>query len=91
MFIAGTTVFLDYVFDPSYELPNLEETEKFIKENRHLPEVPSATEIAKEGMSLNEKNVVLLKKVEELTLYMIEVKKENKELRERMKKIESKK
>ncbi|MBK7651143.1 MAG: hypothetical protein IPJ20_11020 [Flammeovirgaceae bacterium] len=91
VFIAGTTVFPDYVFDPSYELPKLEETEKYIKENRHLPEVPSAADVEKNGMSLNDMNVILLKKVEELTLYMIEMKKENKELKERIEKIENKK
>jgi hypothetical protein len=69
--------FPDYVFDPSYKLPTLEETEKYVKENHHLPEVPTAADIAKDGMSLNEMNVILLKKVEELTLYMIEMKKEN--------------
>ncbi|MBX2895413.1 MAG: hypothetical protein KF763_08215 [Cyclobacteriaceae bacterium] len=91
VFIAGTSVFPDYVFNPGYQLPNLEETEKYIKENRHLPEVPSATEIEKEGMSLNQMNILLLKKVEELTLYLIEIKKENKELKERIENIEAKK
>ena len=91
VFISGTTVFPDYVFDPSYKLPKLEETEKYIKENRHLPEVPTAADIDKNGMSLNDMNVILLKKVEELTLYMIEMKKENKELKERIEKIENKK
>lgn len=81
VFTDGTTSFPDYVFEPSYKLPLLEETEAFIKENHHLPEVPSAAEIAKEGMSLNEMNVILLKKVEELTLYMIELKKENTEMK----------
>lgn len=81
VFTDGTTSFPDYVFEPSYKLPLLEETEAFIKENHHLPEVPSAAEIAKEGMSLNEMNEILLKKVEELTLYMIELKKENTEMK----------
>jgi hypothetical protein len=77
VFVDGTTTFPDYVFDPSYKLPTLEETEKYVKENHHLPEVPTAADIAKDGMSLNEMNIILLKKVEELTLYMIEMKKEN--------------
>jgi hypothetical protein len=75
------SAFPDYVFDPSYKLPTLEETEKYVKENRHLPEVPSAAEIEKEGMSLNGMNVILLKKVEELTLHLIEMKKEIEELK----------
>ena len=86
VFVDGTTEFPDYVFDPSYKLPTLEETEKYVKENHHLPEVPTAAEIAKEGMSLNEMNIILLKKVEELTLHLIEMKREIKELKENQKK-----
>ncbi|MBY0432780.1 MAG: hypothetical protein K2U26_01590 [Cyclobacteriaceae bacterium] len=83
VFTAGTTVFPDYVFEPDYDLPSLEETETFIKENKHLPEVPSATEIDKDGMSLNDMNVILLKKVEELTLHLIQMKKEIEELKKK--------
>ncbi len=90
VFTDGTTTFPDYVFDPSYRLPTLEETEKYVKENHHLPEVPSAAEIEKEGMSLNGMNVILLKKVEELTLHLIEIKKENTELKTRIDKLEKK-
>jgi hypothetical protein len=86
VFTDGTTTFPDYVFDPSYKLPTLEETENYIKENQHLPEVPSAAEIEKEGMSLNGMNVILLKKVEELTLHLIEMKKEIEELKKIQKK-----
>ncbi len=64
--------FPDYVFDPSYQLPSLEETEKYVKENHHLPEVPSAADIEKDGISLNGMNTILLKKVEELTLHIID-------------------
>ena len=95
VFTDGTTNFPDYVFDPSYKLRSLEETEKYVKENHHLPEVPSAAEVAKEGMSLNGMSEILLKKVEELTLHLIEmkkevieIKKENEELRGRLEKIE---
>ena len=51
---------------------SLNEVEKFINENRHLPEIPSAQEVVKNGVELKEMNVLLLKKVEELTLYVIE-------------------
>ena len=71
VFTNGTS-FPDYVFAPNYKLRSLEETETYIKENHHLPEVPSAADIAKEGMSLNGMNEILLKKIEELTLYIIE-------------------
>jgi hypothetical protein len=84
VFTNGSS-FPDYVFDTDYRLPSLEETETYIKENHHLPEVPSATEIAKDGMSLNGMSEILLKKVEELTLYMIELKKENAELKKELK------
>lgn len=66
----------DYVFDVSYKLPDLNVTEQFIKENKHLPEIPSAAEIAKKGVNLGEMNALLLKKIEELTLYVIDLKKE---------------
>lgn len=66
----------DYVFDASYNLPSLEELNAYIKINRHLPEVPSACAMEENGVNLGEMNMILLKKVEELTLYVIELKKE---------------
>ncbi|MGA6119313.1 hypothetical protein [Sphingobacterium anhuiense] len=62
----------DYVFKDDYEVPTLVETEKFIRENGHLPEVPKAETVEKEGYSLNDMDKILLKKVEELTLILIE-------------------
>ena len=62
----------DYVFSKDYKLPDLKETETFIKTNGHLPGVPSATVAEKEGIELGEMNKILLKKVEELTLHLIE-------------------
>ena len=64
--------FPDYVFKPQYKLPSLKDVESFVKENSHLPEVPSEAEVKKNGLELGEMSVILLKKVEELTLYMIE-------------------
>jgi hypothetical protein len=61
----------DYVFEPTYDLKPLAEIETYIKENKHLPEVPSAKEMEKNGVQLGEMNMLLLKKVEELTLYLI--------------------
>jgi hypothetical protein len=61
----------DHVFEPSYKLPDLKETEQFIKENKHLPESPSAKEVAENGINLGEMNSKLLQKIEELTLYLI--------------------
>jgi hypothetical protein len=85
VFTDGTTNFPDYVFDPSYKLRSLEETEKYVKENHHLPEVPSAAEVAKEGMSLNGMSEILLKKVEELTLHIIEQNKRIEALEKKLK------
>lgn len=67
----------DYVFKEDYKLKSLQEVEKYIRENKHLPEIPSAQEIEKNGLMLAEMNMNLLKKIEEITLYMIEIKKEN--------------
>jgi len=62
----------DYVFTPTYKLRPLSEVKLFIDANGHLPEVPSAEETANEGVDVGEMNKVLLKKVEELTLYIIQ-------------------
>lgn len=65
----------DYVFEPYYKLKSLSEVEAFVKENKHLPEVPSAEEFKRDGYKVGEKDDLLLRKVEELTLYMIELQK----------------
>jgi hypothetical protein len=62
----------DYVFTPDYKLRSLQEIEKYVNENSHLPEIPSAKEFEKNGIQLAEMNMALLKKIEELTLYAIE-------------------
>ena len=62
----------DYVFANDYKLKSLQEVEEYIKQNSHLPEIPSATEIEKNGLMLAEMNLSVLKKIEEMTLYMIE-------------------
>jgi hypothetical protein len=67
----------DYVFHRNYKLRPIAEVEKFIKTNQHLPDVPSAKEVASKGISVGDTQALLLKKIEELTLYIIELKKEN--------------
>lgn len=62
----------DYVFDNNYELPKLNDIESFVKKNKHLPGIPSAAEVRSEGIDLGEMNEKLLKKIEELTLHLIE-------------------
>ncbi len=70
----------DFVFEDTYELRELSEVEKYIKENKHLPDVPSKEEVVKNGVELGEMDAVLLQKIEELTLYMIELEKKVKVL-----------
>ena len=62
----------DYVFEKDYTLPSLESVKTYIDQNKHLPEVPSAKEMEANGINLSEMNMLLLKKVEELTLYILE-------------------
>ncbi|MBT2564398.1 hypothetical protein J7E50_06830 [Pedobacter sp. ISL-68] len=62
----------DYVFEEGYKISSLRETEQYIKLNKHLPEIPSAADAAKNGIALGEMNKLLLKKIEELTLHLIE-------------------
>jgi hypothetical protein len=62
----------DYVFEKDYKLTSLEEIKNYIDQNKHLPEVPSAKEMEKNGVQLGEMNMLLLKKIEELTLHMLE-------------------
>lgn len=71
----------DYVFRDDYNLPTLYELEQFINQNGHLPNVPSAEEIENGTLKVGEMNTILMQKVEELTLYVIELKKEIEELK----------
>ena len=61
---------------PEYKLISLQELEIFLKENHHLPNVPSAETMEAEGISLKEMNLILLQKIEELTLYTLQQQKE---------------
>jgi hypothetical protein len=69
----------DYVFKNDYNLPSLAEIKTYTDKNHHLPGVPAAAEFEKNGINLGEMNMTLLKKVEELTLYLIEKDKSEKE------------
>ena len=79
------TTWADFVFDKNYNLPTLEEVEKHIQINGHLKDIPSAKDVELNGIELGEMNKLLLQKVEELTLYMIEMKKEISVLRSQIK------
>lgn len=74
--LIDTQVWPDYVFEDSYVLMPLSEVEQFIEANGHLPNVPSASEVEANGQSLGEINQILLEKIEELTLHLIEQQKQ---------------
>ncbi|MDQ7949181.1 MAG: hypothetical protein REI93_10060, partial [Pedobacter sp.] len=80
----------DYVFDDDYKNVPLPQLEQFIKLHKHLPDVPSAKVVAENGIELGEMNKLLLKKIEELTLHLIQKDKENIELKKRMDNLEQK-
>lgn len=69
--IVVETGWSDYVFDEGYDLKSLAEVKAFIAENGHLPDVPSADEVAERGIGVGENQATLLRKIEELTLHVI--------------------
>ncbi|WP_185288982.1 hypothetical protein [Chryseobacterium lactis] len=73
--VAAENGWADYVFEDNYKLMDLKTLENYIKENKHLPEVPTTAEAIKEGIELKEMNILLLKKIEELTLHIIDLNK----------------
>jgi hypothetical protein len=78
--VRPTAAIPDYVFKPSYQLMPLDELRTFVTTNNHLPNIPNEEEIQRDGMSLDEMQLKLLEKVEELTLYVLEIHDENMEL-----------
>ncbi len=88
--------FPDYVFESSYDLMPLSDVESFIQEYGHLPNMPSEAEVLENGLGLGEINVILVEKVEELTLHLIQKEKDmetlsnqNEEMKERLDKLEA--
>ncbi|MCK4796028.1 MAG: right-handed parallel beta-helix repeat-containing protein, partial [Spirochaetes bacterium] len=86
--IVVETGWSDFVFEKNYNLKTLEEVERYIKDYGHLPNIPSESEVKANGVKLGEMDAKLLQKIEELTLYMIEIRKENEILKERINEIE---
>lgn len=78
----------DFVFEENYDLPNLEEVAKHIKEKKHLPEIASAKVMEKEGVNVGEFQIKLLQKIEELTLYAIKQERQLKDQQEKIQKLE---
>lgn len=86
--LKSTSYWADYVFAPDYKLMPLSEVEAFVKEHRHLPNVPSAEEVVKDGIDVATMDAKLLEKIEELTLYMLQLKQENEALKARIESLE---
>lgn len=78
----------DYVFDENYDLKSLSEVESYVNEHKHLPGMPSAAEMDANGVSVSKMSNLLLEKVEELTLHMIKLEKENAALKARVQELE---
>lgn len=78
----------DYVFDSTYALMSLDSVESYILQHKHLPGVPSSSEVSKNGIDVGETEAILLSKIEELTLYIIQLQKNNEDLERRLRILE---
>jgi hypothetical protein len=89
--IVTQNAWADFVFAKDYKLRPLAEVEQFINTNKHLPDVPSENEVLENGISLGDMDAILLQKIEELTLYLIQLEKQNQELSKEISKIKKNK
>jgi hypothetical protein len=89
--IVTQTGWPDYVFEPGYPLKSLSSIESYIKQNKHLPGIPSAKEVEENGNIIGDTQTLLLKKIEELTLHLIGLNRKNEQLAKRVRLLESKK
>lgn len=87
--VAPQLAWPDYVFGPAHRLRPLPEVEQFVQANGHLPDMPSAATVQAQGLDLGEMDALLLRKVEELTLYLLALRKENQALQARISKLEN--
>lgn len=88
--IVEENVGADFVFEEDYKLPSLSDVEQHIKVRKHLPEIPSAEQMIANGVKVGELQMKLLQKIEELTLYVIELEKRDREKEKRIKELERK-
>jgi len=86
--IVVNTTGADYVFEKSYPLPSLDSLRKYLEENHHLPGIEPASQMQKEGMDVGNNQTMLLKKMEEMTLYILQQQKEIQELKARLQRLE---
>jgi hypothetical protein len=82
--MRNTSDWADYVFKSDYKLMPLNDVESYIAKNGHLPGVPSAEEVKESGIDVAKMDAKLLEKIEELTLYMIQLQKENEEIKHQL-------
>lgn len=87
--IRVETGWCDYVFEPTYQLRPLNEVEMFLKAYKHLPEIPSQKIVETEGLKVGEMQALHMKKIEELTLYVIQLHKTNEALLKRVEQLET--
>lgn len=87
--IVDALTWSDYVFEPNYKLRSLDEVKAYIAENGHLPNVPSTAEVTENGVNLAKTDAILLEKIEELTLYILQLKEKNEQLEARLKVLET--
>jgi hypothetical protein len=80
----------DFVFEKDYKLPTIEHVANYVQENKHLPDIPSANEMVKNGVSMGDMQVKLLQKVEEQTLYIIELNKQVQILKKQLEELKNK-
>ncbi len=78
------TGWCDYVFEKNYKLKSIEELDEFINTNKHLPGIAPAAEVEKDGLKVGEMNKAMMEKIEELTLYVIQLSKDNKKLQDQI-------
>lgn len=88
--VVVNTGWSDFVFDSDYRLASLTEVEEFINSNGHLPDVPSAAEIGERGLPIGEAQALMMQKIEELTLHMIQLEKKNAELQRNVVRLQEK-
>lgn len=82
--VVDQAVWSDFVFHPNYQRPPLEKVEQYIQTNHHLPDMPSADSVTANGLNLGDNQAKLLQKIEELTLYIIELHKEVEQLKKQL-------
>jgi hypothetical protein len=87
--VVNTASWPDYVFEPTYRLQPLNEVAAYVKVHHHLPEIPSEAEVKEKGISLGDMQARLLAKIEELTLHLIQSDEKNRELQDRIARLES--